>query len=70
LPSNYFFPKNAPDAARFNWGELRFYHGIPDEGAVPESTAKKLIHGYYACVSYVDAQIGLVLDALEQYDCR
>ena len=27
--------------------------------------AKELIHGYYACVSYIDAQIGLVLDELE-----
>ena len=27
--------------------------------------AKELIHGYYACVSYVDAQIGRVLDELD-----
>lgn len=24
-----------------------------------------LIHGYYACVSYIDAQVGLIMDALE-----
>lgn len=30
-----------------------------------QATAKKLIHGYYASVSYVDAQIGKVLDELE-----
>jgi arylsulfatase A-like enzyme len=65
LPENYFFPEDAPDAARFNWGELRNYHGIPKKGPVPDSNALKLIHGYYACVSYVDAQIGKVLDALE-----
>lgn len=28
-------------------------------------TAYNLIHGYYACVSYIDAQIGLMLNALE-----
>ncbi len=65
LPSNYFFPKNAPDAARLNWDELRFFAGIPSAGPLPDTTAINLIHGYYACVSYVDAQIGLVLDALE-----
>ncbi|MCK9410670.1 MAG: sulfatase [Prolixibacteraceae bacterium] len=65
LPSNYFFPEKTPDDARFNWFELRAYDGIPQEGPLPDSTALNLIHGYYACVSYVDAQIGRVLDALE-----
>jgi iduronate 2-sulfatase len=65
LPSNYSFPKGAPDAARFNWGELRSYHGIPKEGPLPDSLALKLIHGYYACVSFIDAQVGLLIDALE-----
>jgi iduronate 2-sulfatase len=65
LPSNSYFPKNAPEAAMFNFGELRNYYGIPKEGPLPDSIALALIHGYYACVSYVDAQIGKVLDALE-----
>ena len=65
LPSNYFFPENAPDAARFNWEELRQYYGIPQNGPLPDSTAINLIHGYYACISYVDAQIGRVLNSLE-----
>ncbi|MFW5644619.1 MAG: sulfatase/phosphatase domain-containing protein [Bacteroidota bacterium] len=30
--------------------------------------ARKLIQGYYSCVSYTDAQIGKVLDALEDLD--
>ncbi len=66
LPENYYFPKNAPDAARFNWGELRNYYGIPKAGPVDDNTAMNLIHGYYACVSYVDAQIGKVLNSLEE----
>ena len=65
LPSNYYFPKDAPDASRFEWHELRNYHGIPKKGPVPDTAALRLIHGYYACVSYVDAQIGLVINALE-----
>jgi arylsulfatase A-like enzyme len=60
-----YFPKDAPEQAMFNWGELRSYSGIPKEGPVPDTTALKLIHGYYACVSYVDAQIGRLLNALE-----
>ena len=46
--------------------ELRTRHGIPKSGPIGEELAKTLLHGYYACVSYVDAQIGLMLDALEE----
>ncbi|MDI9603888.1 MAG: sulfatase [Bacteroidota bacterium] len=33
---------------------------------VSDAYARKLRHAYYACISYVDAQIGKVLDALEK----
>ncbi len=65
LAVNGALPKDAPDAAMFNWAELRTFYGIPQKGALADSTAKSLIHGYYACVSYVDAQIGKVLNELE-----
>lgn len=65
IPSNYHLPKNAPDAAKFNWPELRHFYGIPQEGPVEDTTAVNLIHGYYACVSYIDAMVGLVINALE-----
>lgn len=61
-------PKNAPDQAMHNSGELRDYHGIPATGPVSDDMAKTLKHGYYACVSYTDAQIGKLLDALEELD--
>jgi arylsulfatase A-like enzyme len=44
---------------------LRSYASVPPKGPVTEEMAKKLIHGYYACVSYVDAQIGRVLEEFE-----
>ena len=68
LPDNYYRPQNAPDAAMHNFGELRAYYGVTAEGPVSDAMAKKLIHGYMACVSYTDAQIGRVLDALEKSD--
>jgi arylsulfatase A-like enzyme len=49
-----------------NWGELRNYGNIPQKGPVTDAKARNLIHGYHACVSYVDAQIGKVLDELER----
>jgi arylsulfatase A-like enzyme len=66
LAENPFLPKNAPDAAYHTFGELRAYADIPKEGPVPDSTAFKLVHGYYAATSYVDAQIGKVLDELKR----
>jgi arylsulfatase A-like enzyme len=66
LPQNYHRPKDAPDIAIHNSGELRAYAGIPPKGPVSDETALNLIHGYYACVSYTDAQIGKVLDELDR----
>ena len=50
--------------------ELRTRHGIPKKGPIGPELAQTLLHGYYACVSYVDAQIGLVLEALEEAGVR
>lgn len=65
LPDNMNKPKDAPDAAMHNFGELRNYSDVPRQGPLDEVYMRKLIHGYYASVSYVDAQIGKVLDELE-----
>lgn len=65
LPENYVQPKSTPKKAFHNYGELRNYVGVPKKGHLNDDFAKELIHGYYACVSYVDAQIGKVLSELE-----
>lgn len=70
LADTPFAPKGAPRQALHNWNELRAYHGIPGTGPLDDETARTLIHGYYACVSYVDAQIGRVLAALDRLGQR
>ena len=50
--------------------ELRTRHGIPKSGPIGDDLARKLLHGYFACVSYVDAQIGMVIKALEDAGIR
>lgn len=65
LPPNMNQPENAPDECMHTFGELRAYNSIPKVGDVSKSVALKMIHGYYACVSYTDAQIGRVLDELK-----
>jgi len=59
-------PEGASEYNRTRFGELRNYYGMPEEGPVPPTDAVKLTHGYYACISYVDAQLGKVLNELEK----
>ncbi len=59
-------PKNGPLFALQPGWELRSYTDIPPKGPVPEAKQKELIHGYYACVSYTDAQVGKLLDKLDE----
>lgn len=68
IPDNYILKEGnkIPEKALTGWSELRAYSGIPEKGALDEETAKMMIHGYYASVSFVDAQIGRVLDALKE----
>jgi arylsulfatase A-like enzyme len=65
LPVNYLQPESTPAVAFHNFGELRNYAEVPKTGPVSDEMAKELIHGYYACVSYMDAQVGRVLAELE-----
>ncbi len=66
LPAFRSPPKDAPAFAATNFGELRNYSDTPDTGPVSDDLARTLIHGYHAATSYMDAQLGRVLDALEK----
>ncbi|HBO44084.1 MAG TPA: iduronate sulfatase [Planctomycetaceae bacterium] len=73
LAENDFLPKGAPPMAMSTMRELRDYEDMSDlpetsEGPVSADRARLLRHGYLACVSYVDAQIGRLLDELEKLD--
>jgi len=65
MPERSTPPDGAPDFAPTNWGELRQYKNMPEKGPLTAAQTRTLIHGYYAATSYVDAQIGRVLDALD-----
>ncbi|MEM9364971.1 MAG: sulfatase [Planctomycetota bacterium] len=61
-----------PQYALHNNSELSHYVDMIDvpppwaEDELDQDRARRLIHGYHACVSYVDAQIGRLLDALDE----
>lgn len=59
-----------PNFVYHTFGELRAYNDIDKNynltNKIPEDKQRELIHGYMACVSYVDAQLGKILDAIEK----
>lgn len=62
--------KGAPRYAYHDSGELKAFSDIGNTfelgTALPVEKQKELIHGYMASVSYIDAQLGKVLDELER----
>lgn len=59
-------PKKVPAVAMNAWRYVRSFRDIPDEGPVSDEKAREVKHAYYACVSYVDAQVGRLLDELQR----
>ncbi len=66
LPDPAEMPKDAPEVAHHDSYELRNYAGMPKTGVVPSATALELRHGYFAAISFMDAQVGRVLDELDR----
>ncbi len=64
IPANYSLPEGSPKLAHSTWGELRAYSDIPKQGPLSDDKALELIHGYYASISFIDAQIGQLLETL------
>ncbi|MCA9033708.1 MAG: sulfatase-like hydrolase/transferase [Planctomycetaceae bacterium] len=66
MPEYEQLPVNAPAVAGKRGGEINNYAPVPADGFIDEALKRKLIHGYYASVSFVDAQIGLVIRELDR----
>ncbi len=58
-------PDNVPNQNWFNFKEIRTLSDLPDEGEFTTKTAQKLRHGYYAATSYMDANVGRIVQALK-----
>lgn len=60
-PVSESHPKGAPELAVRSWKELEGYTDIPGNGQITAEKVQELRHGYYACVSYIDALVGRLL---------
>lgn len=65
-PEREQFPEGAPEVAVKRGGEIVNYAPVPVSSVIDAELQRQLIHGYYASTSYVDAQIGRVLEELER----
>ena len=63
-------PEGAPELAVRSWGELEGYSDIPKNGKLSAIKTRELRHGYYACVSYIDALTGRLLKKLDELNLR
>ncbi|KAA5539568.1 sulfatase [Roseiconus nitratireducens] len=68
LPIVEKHPRNAPELATRSWQELEGYTDVPDDGKLSIDKIRELRHGYYACVSYVDALVGKLLNQLTELE--
>ncbi len=59
-------PAGAPTVARHSSFELRTRTGVPTSGPIDDATARQLMHAYAACVSFVDAQVGRLMNELDR----
>lgn len=66
LPIQRTLPPNIPAYAVHKSEELRGYSDIGHDSLITDSKTRELLHGYYAAISYTDAQIGKVLAELDR----
>jgi iduronate 2-sulfatase len=66
LSDDHDLPDGAPVYAGHYSGEVRRYTDQPNNGPFSEDDQRRLRHGYQACISFTDAQVGHVLDELDR----
>jgi iduronate 2-sulfatase len=70
LPTPEIPPRDAPSVALHGNSELHMQYTNMRSEPLSEEQTRELLHGYYACVSYVDAQIGRLLGELDRRGLR
>ncbi|WFB37673.1 sulfatase [Kiritimatiellota bacterium B12222] len=72
FPENDFMPEDMPEYTKgYHYSELRNYVDVPyGQEPLSEALDRRLLQGYRACVSFLDAQVGKVLQALDENGLR
>lgn len=70
MADNQFVPREAPAFAARTGQDFYSYSNVPKDKVLSEPFKHQCLHGYLAAISYVDAQVGRLLDALEELKLR
>jgi iduronate 2-sulfatase len=67
LVPNKYRPEGSPSIAfsRYNLNQYKWEHADPDR-LFTDDYARLLRHAYFACTSFVDAQIGLIMEKVDE----
>jgi arylsulfatase A-like enzyme len=67
LVPNKYRPEGSPSIAfsRYNLNQYKWEHADPDR-LFSDDYARLLRHAYFACTSFVDAQIGMIMEKVEE----
>lgn len=65
-PAPAAMPAGAPAIAGHDSKEVRGYGGVPKSGPLSPELIAELRHGYLACISFLDAQVGRVIAELDR----
>jgi len=71
--TNAFYPSGSPEYAHYDSAEMRVYHGIPrtrGQQVADKKLSNEMRRAYYACSSFVDAQVGRLVASLEALGLR
>lgn len=70
LPDNQYTPKGAPEFAAKTGEDFFWYGKVPKDRKITPEFGRQCLHGYLAAISFVDAQVGRMFDALERLKLR
>jgi iduronate 2-sulfatase len=68
MATNEYLPKDSPPFAATSGADFYWYKDVPQVSGdkLPESFKRECLHGYFAAISYVDAQVGRLLRTLDE----
>ena len=66
MADNQFLPRQAPAFAAKSGDDFYWYSNVPKDRKITEAFGRQCLHGYLAATSYIDAQVGRLLGALDE----
>jgi arylsulfatase A-like enzyme len=65
IADNTFVPRDAPDFAAKSGDDFYWYADVPQDRRISEPYGRECLQAYLAATSYIDAQVGRLLQALD-----